>query len=139
MTDRAHTWRPILPAEIPYLEALGAGLKSLRKKAGLTQAQLAEAALMSACSVKRIEAGTRRTRTSTLTRIVNALNAESKGVADLAALVATAGPALGREAVNTMAHERKHERRRRRQANRRKQEAKKITRSASAAVRDLAG
>jgi transcriptional regulator with XRE-family HTH domain len=69
---RARSWRPIEAAEITYLEALGAHLAAVRRDHGLTQAALAEAAELSTSGIRRIEAGTRRTRRSTLDRMAAA-------------------------------------------------------------------
>ncbi len=81
---------------------------------------------MSPCSVRRIES--RHAEDQGLdTRTDRQLNAESEDVADLAALVATAGPELGRDPINSEATERRYARRRRRQAA---QEAKEVRENA---------
>ena len=85
--------RPIQPAETPYLSALGNRLRELRRDRGLTQAQLAVAADLSRRHVERLEAGTRRTRRSTLSRIAEALGGPSLENE----LVTLAGPALAQE------------------------------------------
>jgi transcriptional regulator with XRE-family HTH domain len=87
--------RPIEAAEIPHLEALGARLAAVRRDRGLAQDTLAEAAELSTSGIRRIEAGTRRTRRSTLDRIAAALGDPDLGD-ELAGL---AGPALAPESL----------------------------------------
>lgn len=66
---------------MPLYLPLPAELRALRKKLGLTQAQLAESAGVSQPLVARIENGTVDPRYSTLSSVVAALNrAERKGV-----------------------------------------------------------
>jgi transcriptional regulator with XRE-family HTH domain len=90
---RARSRRPIEAAEITHLEALGACLAAVRRDRGVTQAVLAEAAELSTSGIRRIEAGTRRTRRSTLDGIAAALD-EPELADELARL---AGPALAPE------------------------------------------
>lgn len=66
---------------VPLYLPLPAELRALRRKLGLTQAQLAESAGVSQPLIARIENGTVDPRYSTLSSIVDALNrAERKGV-----------------------------------------------------------
>jgi transcriptional regulator with XRE-family HTH domain len=81
--------------ETPHLETLGARLAAVRRDRGLTQDTLAEAAELSTSGIHRIEAGTRRTRRSTLDRIAAALG-DPELAAELAGL---AGPALAPESL----------------------------------------
>jgi transcriptional regulator with XRE-family HTH domain len=90
---RAAALRPIEDAEIPYLEALGERLKRARCSRDVTQVELGKAAQLSVSTIQRIEAGTRRTRRSTLERIAEALG--DPQLADV--LADLAGPALSPE------------------------------------------
>jgi transcriptional regulator with XRE-family HTH domain len=90
---RAGSRRPIRPDEIAHLEALGGRLRDARCRRGLTQATLAEAAELSESAIQRIEAGTRRTRRTTLARISLAIGDPALSE-ELAAL---AGAALAPE------------------------------------------
>ena len=85
--------RPIEPWEVPHLECLAAGLRSLRSAVGMSQIALAIAAGLSPTTLYRIEAAVRRTRASTLQRIATALVEAAPGrwtveglTADLATL-----------------------------------------------------
>ena len=78
--------RPIRDHEIHDLQAMGFRLRSARSARGLSQRELAEAASLSRSSIERIEAGARRTRRSTLQRIVAALGEEEALIDELAAL-----------------------------------------------------
>ncbi|MBW3646811.1 MAG: helix-turn-helix domain-containing protein [Actinobacteria bacterium] len=95
--------RPILAREVPHLERLGRLLSTTRRALGLTQKEVALAAAMHWTHLQRIEAGTRRTRRSTLRRIaaVFVLEELRLGPVDdlLEDLVAAAGPALAEESV----------------------------------------
>lgn len=91
--ERAGSRRPISPAELPHLEALGVRLVELRHEAGLSRRVVAERAQVARSTIERIEAGTRRTRRSTLERIAGALG-RLDAARELAAL---AGPALAAE------------------------------------------
>jgi transcriptional regulator with XRE-family HTH domain len=71
--ERAECRRPIEDVEVPYLEALAARLTQIRNAAGLTRWDLAQGAKLSENTIARIELGTRRTRGTTLERIVQAL------------------------------------------------------------------
>lgn len=95
---KQRTWRPIAGWEQPHLERLGRRLRALRRAAGITQAQLGAAAGLNAVSVRRIELGLRRTRRSTIRRLVVALGVPPDAVAPLVdELVTLAGPALAEE------------------------------------------
>ncbi len=65
--------RPIKPEEVPDLERLGKLLRDFRHAAGLTQLEVQWLSRTSRVQIARIEAGTRRTRASTLHRIAAAL------------------------------------------------------------------
>jgi transcriptional regulator with XRE-family HTH domain len=95
------TRRPIENHERPHLAELGAALRSLRQHAGLSRAVLADRTGMNQRSISRIEAGERRTRRSTLTRILKALVNEDETLGEtdylLDGLVRRAGPALAAE------------------------------------------
>jgi transcriptional regulator with XRE-family HTH domain len=99
MTDPGR--RPIEPWEVAGLEALGGALRSLRLAAGLSRKSLARASELSPTHVTRIEAGTRRTRRSTLLRLSRALCAAAPELGDpedvVNELVATAGDSLAPE------------------------------------------
>jgi hypothetical protein len=62
--------RPIEEFEKPYLRALGAGIKDLRKASGLTAKELALSAQVSESHFWRIVSGGKRTKRSTLGRLV---------------------------------------------------------------------
>ncbi len=101
--------RPIEAHEVVYLHACGARLAELRRDAGLSQRKLATAAELAPSTVERVEAGTRRTRRSTLDRIAGALN-RPEAAAELADL---AGPALAPESPYAERIARRRERRKR--------------------------
>lgn len=65
--------RPIAATEVPHLQALAQALREARNAAGLGQAAVAKRIGLSPRAMHRIEAGTRRTRRSTLTRIAGTL------------------------------------------------------------------
>ncbi len=71
--QRATCRRPISPDEVDFLESLAELLRALRREAQLTQQALAFRAELSESQLYRIEAGTRRTRRSTLDRLAGAL------------------------------------------------------------------
>lgn len=120
-TTRAACRRPILAGEIPSLEALGRRLRELRRRTGLSQAALARAAQLNGATISRVEAGTRRTRRSTLERIASALVAELPDLGDADRLTddlaALAGPALAPESAyaDRVARRRKRRHRKREQ------------------------
>jgi transcriptional regulator with XRE-family HTH domain len=95
------TRRPIENHEKPHLAELGTALRTLRQHAGLSRAVLADRTGMHPRSISRIEAGERRTRRSTLTRLLTALVNEDETLGDidylLDGLVRRAGPALAAE------------------------------------------
>jgi transcriptional regulator with XRE-family HTH domain len=98
---RASSRRAIEKWEVPYLESLGAAVKTARLAAGLSRAGLARGAEVSAETIYRIEAGLRRTRLSTLERIAVYLYEDTAEdpwrMADHFAAVA--GPGLAPESV----------------------------------------
>jgi transcriptional regulator with XRE-family HTH domain len=95
------TRRPIENHERPHLAELGIALRTLRQHAGLSRAVLADRAGMNPRSVGRIESGERRTRGSTLTRLLSALVNEDPTLGEmeylLDGLVRRAGSALAAE------------------------------------------
>ena len=82
--------RPITDEETPHLAALGARVRELRTAAGLTQSTAGTLAALTADHIGAIERGQRRTRATTLARIVAACGAEDPA-ATLAELVALNG------------------------------------------------
>lgn len=113
------TRRPITDHERIYLEALGREVMRLRRQAGLSRAELADAAGFGESSVARIERGTRRTTAVRLERMAAVLAPPFPGesVNRIAArLVEMAGPALAPPAsAKALRAERHKERRQRRQ------------------------
>jgi hypothetical protein len=95
--------RPITDDERPYLLALGAELKSLRGMSGLTRYQLAFDSLLSMSHLIDLFYGRRRTRRSTLTRIVDALVAANPALGPAQVLherlCELAGPGLAPEST----------------------------------------
>lgn len=93
--------RPLQPHELEPLRLLGAEVKELRRRSGLSCRQLSAVVLFTTRHVERIEQGARRTRRSTLERLVDALvlAAPDLGQRDelVARLVRAAGPALAPE------------------------------------------
>ncbi|MBA2639395.1 MAG: helix-turn-helix transcriptional regulator, partial [Nocardioidaceae bacterium] len=111
------------PWEVPWLTQLGACLRGLRTQSGLSQARLAARAELTERSLRRIEHGQRRTRPSTLERLVEALATGpawcggTGGV--MAPLLEAAGPGLAEESAyrwRVEARRRRRETRRGRQA-----------------------
>src|SRR6266576_3057441 len=94
--------------ERPALRALGRRVAELRRAAGLSQAGLARCAELHRATVWRIERGERRTRRSTLERIVAALGEPAEVVDDL---VAAAGDALAPESQHADRVDRRRARR----------------------------
>jgi transcriptional regulator with XRE-family HTH domain len=95
------TRRPIEDHEKPYLTELGTALGTLRQHAGLSRAVLADRTGMNPRTISRIESGERRTRRSTLARLLAALVDEDNTLGEmdylLDGLVRRAGPALAAE------------------------------------------
>jgi transcriptional regulator with XRE-family HTH domain len=90
--------RPIRAEERPYLLAMGAALKAARLHAGLTTRAVAERSQLDVRHLHRLERGERRTRASTLHRLVAVLGLDmAQRDVLLARLVAIAGPALAPE------------------------------------------
>ncbi|HET6873452.1 MAG TPA: helix-turn-helix domain-containing protein [Acidimicrobiales bacterium] len=113
--------RPISPAEYAYLVTSGAELRRLREAAGMSRRSLANAGQLGERSLQRIEAGQRRTRRSTLARLVAAIVTASPGLGDpenlLDHLCAAAGPALAPESAYADRVDRRRARRYRSPAN----------------------
>ncbi len=108
MTDRrrtrAQSQRPISREEVPHLLKLGRKVRSLRRSVLMTQDQLGRGAKISRQQVARIEAGTRRTRESTLRALAEVLTGSrwfDLGCPEelTAELVRLAGPALAPESA----------------------------------------
>jgi transcriptional regulator with XRE-family HTH domain len=134
---RAASLRPIEDAEIPYVEAVGECVKHARLSQVITQAELGKAAQVSTSTIQRIEAGTRRTRRSTLDRI-------SLAVGDPALtdeLVGLAGAALAPESpyAERIARRRSRriEKKRRRRAHAEREERRAREASIMADLRQL--
>jgi transcriptional regulator with XRE-family HTH domain len=131
---RASSRRPIEDWETPYLEALGAALKTARLAAGLSRAGMARGAEVSEETIYRIEAGLRRTRLSTLERIAVFLYEESSEdpwrMTDHFASVA--GPSLAPESVFPERVERRRARRERKGSERAYQDWKDYARNKDA-------
>ena len=133
-TEQVATARvPLTAREARHAVALGALIRSRRLAAGLTVAQAADAAELSPRHWRRLEAGERRTRSSTLDRIAQALDA------DPVELAATAGPALADESpyADRIAKRRARRTRRRRWALEAK-ERDEARRAAAVEAMDLA-
>lgn len=97
----ANTRRPLRPEELPYLQALGAELRRMRAEAGVTAGYVGAVAYITPRQVQRIEQGARRTRRSTLDRIVTVLLLAAPDLGSRDSLVehlcSLAGPALAPE------------------------------------------
>ena len=92
------TLRPIEYWEREYLKQLGRRLKEMRLERGLLQRAVATDAQLNVASLRRIELGNRRTRRSTLQRIVDALGVpRNERTTVVSELVELAGPALAAE------------------------------------------
>ncbi len=93
--------RPIEEWEVPWLIQLGARLRGFRTEANLTQAVLGARTGLAERSLRRIEQGHRRTRSSTLQRLAEELTRYTarSGTADevMVRLLEAAGPALADE------------------------------------------
>jgi HTH-type transcriptional regulator/antitoxin HipB len=66
----------------PDQQAVGRALRELRKRAGLTQEQVAERMGTSSTYLSRLEAGQRDIRLSTVLRLLDALGADLRQLAD---------------------------------------------------------
>ena len=129
--ERARARRPISSHEVAGLEALGNELRLLRRdSACLSRSQLGVRAELSARQIEQIERGIRRTRRSTLERIVAGLLAEQTDhdtqIAVVDRLAELAGPALAPESQ----YRDRVERRRRRRWGRRLAAGTRIDRDA---------
>lgn len=100
-STRAQCLRSIAAEEVPHLRRLGGVVARLRRAAFLTQYELGRGAHVSRQQVARVEAGTRRTRRSTLRAMADVLTdtlptlGEPDDLTDQ--LVDLAGPALAPE------------------------------------------
>lgn len=114
MTSR----RPIEQWEASYLQALGHELEELRSLAGLSQAELAARAILAVGTYSRIANARRRTRASTLERLVRVFVEAHPSLGDpqsvLDMLLATVGPALAEESPYRDRIEHRRDRRQRR-------------------------
>lgn len=115
-----HARRPIESWEAPLLEALGHRLRRARRDSGLTQAGVAVASSLSERSLRRLEAGQRRTRRSTLQRLADSMTVTSgpDAVDLLDEFLEIVGPALAAESAFA---DRVARRRGRREANQRQE------------------
>lgn len=110
--------RPIEPEEVPFLLRLGAAVVTLRSNAGIMQKDVAWAAQIQASTLCLIEKGRRRTRRSTLTRIVESIAMVDDSLdvdATVDDLVALAGPALAPPSRGELRAEKRRGRRSKRQ------------------------
>lgn len=111
--------RPISDLEGASLRRLGTELRRIRVEAGLSRTDLAYGALLSPAYIGKLELGYRRTRRSTLTRLVAVLldaNPDLGPVEDLVdRLCVLAGPALADETAFPRQVERTLRRKRRKQ------------------------
>ncbi len=93
--------RPLEPHELEPMTLLGAQLRDLRLGAGLSLRQVAQVALLTKRQLERIEGAGRRTRRSTLERIVATLLLARPDLGErdelVQQLVDAAGPALASE------------------------------------------
>ena len=113
--ERSRCRSPIEVWERSHLESLGPRIRALRQDAGLSQATLGAATELSRTSIERVELGLRRTRRSTLERIVAVLVAEPARQGALDELLALAGPAIAEESKFAARVARRRARRARRQ------------------------
>lgn len=102
--------RPLQDHEIPYLIGFGTLLGTMRRQAGITQANLARWAGLSETQVYRLERGVRRTRRSTIERMawVISLGPDEDYVSPFGdpavitgTLIRAIGPALAPESDHT--------------------------------------
>jgi transcriptional regulator with XRE-family HTH domain len=95
--------RPLRPEEEPHLRALGTELRRLRVQAGVSTRHLSTVGYITVRQVERVEQGARRTRRSTLDRLVAVLLLACPDLGErdelVQRLVALAGPALAAESV----------------------------------------
>lgn len=101
--QRSDAKNPISDAEVPYLEILGAVIRTARLQAHLTVKAAATEAELHHLSWCRLEAATRRTRSVTLGRIAQVLAPKIGLNPDVfhRCLIDLAGPALGDEKART--------------------------------------
>lgn len=113
------TRRPLSDVERRHLNSLGLEIMRLRRLAGLSRAELAEAANLSPTSIAFIERGSRRTTAIRLERMAAVLSpaAPTDDAARRLALrlVEMAGPALAETSPKAERAERRKERRQRRE------------------------
>lgn len=135
-------WNPITEKELPHLVSLGGLVRGLREEFGLTQRALALLANVSASHISAIERARRRSRRSTLERIVGSvITDEDQATVRMEELLAAAGPALGLEENEAQRQRlvKRLERRHRRQGRQGLDETISVARSALRDVRRLAG
>ena len=114
--ERASCRRPIRAEEVPALEALGSEIRRLRRdEARLSRKELGSLVQLSEGHITRIELGLRRTRESTLRRIVAGLTLlrPELGAPEevLENLLVLAGPVLASESLYCDRVERRRHRR----------------------------
>lgn len=103
--------RPITAEEQPHLDAMGAKLRAIRLAAGVSMTELAPLAQLSAAHIGAIERAQRRTRRSTLERLLRPLVPAEQLDRTVDELVGLAGPALAPESTFADRVQRRRERR----------------------------
>lgn len=97
----ANIRRPLEAHELEPMRRLGRRVSELRMQTGLSHRVIAAGAVLTSRQLERIESAGRRTRRSTLDRILEAMLVGCPDLGDrevlLAELVALAGPALAGE------------------------------------------
>jgi transcriptional regulator with XRE-family HTH domain len=107
--------RPLAAEEIPHLVAMGEALRETRRRAGLTQQQVATLATVTGGHLSVIERGKARTRRSTLERLVAAMVPEVEVAGLVEDLVGLVGPGLAPESDYVERLKRRRARRARRE------------------------
>jgi len=117
--------------------AMGNALRALRNAAGLSRPAVARVAQCHPHSLARIERADRRTRRSTLERIVAAIVPEDRVAETVDRLVEIVGPALAMESPWAHRIDRRRRRRVRLRANREAMAAELVPEVAEQLVRQL--
>jgi hypothetical protein len=116
---RGRSRRPITDDEIPHLEKLGSELRRLRESHGMSRPVVARGAQVSSTTIALIEWACRRTRPSTLRRIVDVLVPDpAKAAAIVEHLLELGGPAVAPESQWANRLDRRRARRVRQRAKR---------------------
>jgi transcriptional regulator with XRE-family HTH domain len=116
--ERVGNRYPIPDEQVPHLLALGKEVRRLREVAGMSRRTVAERALCRPATLSRIERGTRRTRRSTLQRLLAAMVDEDDVAELLEELCQIAGPGLAPESPYAARLDRRRLRRARLKAKR---------------------